>query len=128
MLDLWRCAVVPLGRPAVLRERYVQDVDKPVPGSVTDVRWEVNTGTLCVPKSAVCVSVVPISSQSCQAVLLIVLPTGVERKAAEMSILDASYVCEYGRQHAVTPSNPTQSLSKVLHSNPGCILTVGRPA
>jgi hypothetical protein len=40
-----------------VRGRYVQDVDTDGPGSVTDVRWDVNTGNTLCPKSAVCVYV-----------------------------------------------------------------------
>ena len=52
----WRRSFV-ISRPTggVVRGRYVQDVDIDGPGSVTDVRWDVNTGTRCVPsRQCVC--------------------------------------------------------------------------
>jgi hypothetical protein len=44
--------------------RYVQDVDTDGPGNVTDDRWDVNTGTRCVP-SRQCVYVPARSSLTC---------------------------------------------------------------
>ena len=71
-----------------MRGRYVQDVGTDGPGSVTDVRWDVNTGTRCV--QAVCVlHKDPI--YRAQAVELVELSRNGECKAAEISNQDAWY-------------------------------------
>ena len=73
-----------------MRGRYVQDVDTDGPGSVTDVRWDVNTGTRCVQSwQCVCLHRDPI--YRAQAVELVESSRIVERKTAEMSNQDAWY-------------------------------------